>query len=163
MGVRRLAEDDWTLLQDVRLAALRTDPLVFGSSLAREEGFREMHWRMRLRGSPWFAAFDDDEPLGPPAGLICVIAEPGAPPEHRHVVSMWVRPGCRRRGHGSALLAAAVDAARADGADALTLWLVDGNEEAAALYSARGFRPTGERTALVRDPSLSEERWLLAL
>lgn len=159
VDLRRLHEDDWQSLRDIRLVALRTDPDVFGSSLAREEGFREAHWRMRLRGSPWFAAALE----GVLAGVVCVISEPGAPAERRHLVSMWVHPDRRGAGLGGALLDAAVHEARADGAAAVSLWLVEGSTVAAALYSSRGFAPTGERMALARDPSREEERWLLTL
>lgn len=62
MHIERLTEDAWTRLRDIRLTALRTDPWAFGSSLAREEGFKEAHWRMRLRSGPWFLAVDDDVP-----------------------------------------------------------------------------------------------------
>ena len=154
--VERLHEDDWERMRDARLTALRSDPDAFGSSLAREEGFKEAHWRMRLRGSPWFAAVDDD---GGVVGIASGLAEPGAPPEERHLIGMWVRPD--RRGSGVAtLLADAVAAwARADGATTLTLWVVEGNAAAEAAYRRAGFATTGVTMALPRDPSRTEHQW----
>lgn len=150
-----LTEDDWERLRDLRLTALRTDPDAFGSSLAREEGFREMHWRMRLRGSPWWVDVDD----GADVGLVCVIEEPGAPPGERHVVSLWVAPGHRRRGVGVRLLDAAAAWSAAQGATSLTVWVTDGNGPADALYERAGFAPTGVVTPLPRDPSRTETQW----
>ncbi|NCT90738.1 GNAT family N-acetyltransferase [Cellulomonas sp. APG4] len=153
--IRALDEDDWERLREVRLAALRESPDVFGSSLAREEGFREPHWRMRLRGSPWWLASRGQDDVG----LVSLIQEPGAPADQRHVVALWVAPGARRLGVASALVEAVVQHAADDGAAGVTLWLVEDNDTAAALYRAHGFVPTGERMALVRDPSRLEERW----
>ncbi len=153
--VETLNEDQWERLAAIRLEALRTDPDAFGSSLAREEGFKESHWRMRLRASPWFVAVDADDDVG----LACVIQEPGADERDRHLVSFWVRPGSRRRGAGRALLDAAARWAASDGATRLTLWLVQGTTAAAAVYRAAGFAPTGESMPLPRDPSRTEEQW----
>ncbi|WP_199421484.1 GNAT family N-acetyltransferase [Actinotalea solisilvae] len=157
--IDRLDEDAWERLAPLRLEALRTDQDAFGSSLAREEGFREMHWRMRLRSSAWFVAAQD----GADVGLACVIQEPGAQEDERHLVSFWVRPDARRRGAGRALLDEAARWAAADGGARLTLWLVRGNDGAAAVYRTAGFAPTGETMALPRDPSRTEERWARGL
>ncbi|MBX9245084.1 GNAT family N-acetyltransferase [Actinotalea ferrariae] len=159
MIVDQLTEDEWERLGRIRVDALRTDPDAFGSSLAREEGFKEMHWRMRLRSSPWFVARDE----GVDVGLVCVIQEPGADETERHVVSFWVRPEARRRGTGRALLGAAAAWAAADGAARLTLWQMRGNDAAAATFRAAGFAPTGDTMPLPRDPSRTEERWALEL
>lgn len=160
MIVDRLTEDDWERLGRIRVDALRTDPDAFGSSLAREEGFKEMHWRMRLRSSAWFVARDG---RGSDVGLVCVIQEPGADETERHVVSFWVRPAARRGGVGRALLGTAAACAADDGAARLTLWQVRGNDAAAATFLAAGFAPTGDTMPLPRDPSRTEERWALAL
>lgn len=159
MLTRRLTEDDWERLAAIRLEALRTDPDAFGSSLAREEGFRETHWRMRLRSGAWFTVHDGAEDVG----LVCVIPEPGGEEGERHVVAMWVRPAARRQGAGRALLDAVAAWARQDGASAVTLWLVRGNDAAAAAYRSAGFEPTGVTMPLPRDPSRTEERWARVL
>ena len=157
--VERLTDDEWERLRDVRIEALTEDGSVFGSSLERESGFRESHWRMRLRASPWFVAGED----GRDVGLVCVISEPGAGPDDRHVVALWVRAVRRGNGIGTALLDAAVDWSRQDGATTVSLWLLEGNEGAAELYRSHGFRPTGISMPLPRDPSRVERRWELSL
>lgn len=158
--IATLTEDDWEELQEIRLAALRTDPEAFGSTLAREELFREPHWRMRLRSTPTLVALDDD---GRAVGLVSVIQEPGSPEDDRHVVALWVRPEARRRGVGRELLVAICEVARATGARTVSLWVAAGNTGAARLYGALGFRPTGVVQALPSDPTRGEERWELVL
>lgn len=160
MRIERLSEDDWEQLRDLRLRSLREDHDAFGSSLAREEGFAERHWRMRLRPSAWFMAYDEGEH---PVGVAAGIQEPGADPEDRHVMSMWVAPEARRRGVGIALLDALGRWALRDGAASLSSWVVADNVAAIELYGRAGFVRTGATMALPRDPSRTEERWVLDL
>ena len=155
--IRRVDEDDWQAVRDVRLRALRESPDVFSSSLPREERFAEQHWRMRLRSSPTWVAFDEDDE---PRGLVTLVQEPGSPDDDRHVVSLWVAPEVRRRGVGWSLLDTVVRAGAADGARTVSLWVVGDNAAAVDLYVRAGFARTGERQALVRDPDRIEERYV---
>ncbi|MCC2313041.1 GNAT family N-acetyltransferase [Cellulomonas xiejunii] len=157
MLIRRVDEDDWPTVRDVRLRALRESPDVFGSSLAREERFAESHWRMRLRTSTTWMALDD---AGEPRGLVSLIQEPGSPEDDRHVVSLWVAPEVRRQGVGWSLLDAAVRGGAAQGAATVSLWVVDDNASAVDLYVRAGFTRTGERQVLPRNPDQTEERYV---
>jgi N-acetylglutamate synthase-like GNAT family acetyltransferase len=56
-----------------------------------------------------------------------------------------VRPDTQGGGVGSALLAAAVDRARADGATRLEMTVIAQRTELIAWYRRRGFEPTGEQ------------------
>jgi ribosomal protein S18 acetylase RimI-like enzyme len=139
--VRRVTEDDWEQVRETRLAALQDSPTAFASTHAREIGFDEAMWRSRTHTAAWFLAYD-----GPRAvGLVAGIQEADASNVERHVVSFWVAPDYRGRGAASALLTSVVAWARADGAQLVTLWVVDGNERATGLYLRHGFRHTGER------------------
>lgn len=158
--VTRLDEGDWERLAEIRLRALRSDPEAFASSLAREEMFREQHWRMRLRSSPWWVATPQE---GPPVGLVCLIEEPGSPGTDRHVVALWVAPEARNRGVGTALLAAAEREALEVGAETLSLWVREGDEAARRLYDALGFAPTGERHPVPGTDGLVELRYARTL
>ncbi|WP_250445720.1 GNAT family N-acetyltransferase [Actinotalea sp. C106] len=150
-----LSEDDWARLAAIRLRALEQDQGAFGSSLAREQGFGEKHWRMRLRSSTWLVLGEPEQD----AGVLCLIEEPGAPADERHVVSLWVDPDLRRRGHGQALLDTAAGRAAEVGAVRLTLWAIDSNKAATALYRRAGYVATGASMPLPRDPRLTEHRW----
>lgn len=54
---------------------------------------------------------------------------------------LYVVPDAREGGLGTALLHAALDAARADGALACDLEIADGHERVATLYAREGFAP----------------------
>ncbi len=159
-----MGENDWRLVQGVRLRALREDAGVFGASLSREERFTESHWRMRLRTSAtWVALDDDDDDDHAGRGLVTMMQEPGSPVDDRHVVSLWVAPEARRQGIGWALLDAVRREAAAQDARTVSLWLLDGNNAAGDLFVRAGFTRTGERQVVPRDPSQTEERYVLTL
>ena len=66
ISIRQLNEHDWRIFSRVRLKALQTDPLVFGSSYERESQFVEADWRERLRAndSAVFMLFADETAIG---------------------------------------------------------------------------------------------------
>lgn len=151
--VSEVSLDDWQTLRDVRLAALRDAPTAFASSYAREAAFTREQWhgRFSARSVTFFARLPGiAEPVGM-AGLYVLdgIAD---------LVSMWVRPAARGHQVGEALVTAAADRARADGHDALYLWVTESNKPARGLYLRCGFALTGERQPLPSDPALSEVR-----
>jgi GNAT superfamily N-acetyltransferase len=150
--VREVGPEDWLIMRDVRLAALRDAPYAFSSTYERETGFAEAEWRRRADGRNNFLAYLPE--LGAtPAGIAAGIEEePGA----FELVSMWVRPEARGRMVGPALITAVIDWARARGAAALHLWVTESNKPARRLYERSGFTPTGERQPLPSDPELAE-------
>lgn len=149
--VRELAEEDWELLREVRLAALSEAPYAFGSTHAREAGFTEEQWRARItrRGIAFFGYLDD---VPEPAGIGGVFTGEGV----ADLVSMWVRPSARGKGVGEALIEAAADWAKTRDYDTLYLWVTESNVPARRLYERCGFTPTGERQPLPSDPALAE-------
>lgn len=157
--IREVLEDDWQMVRDVRLRALREDPDAFGSSLAREEMFAENHWRMRLRSATTWVVDDD----GTARGLVAMIQEPGSPTSDRHIVQLWVAPEARRQGKAWALLDAVWSAAKSQGAETVSLWVADGNHAAGDLFVRAGFERTTERHARSRDESQTEERLVLRI
>ena len=160
MLIQQAVENDWPLVRDVRLRALRGDPGVYGAALAREERFNESHWRMRLRTSTTWVAVDDD---GAGRGMVTMMQEPGSPIDDRHIVSLWVAPESRRQGVGWSLLDVVRRAAADEDARTVSLWLLDGNHAAGDLFVRAGFTRTGERQVVPRDPSQTEERYVLTL
>lgn len=87
------------------------------------------------------------EESGEPVGAIWVfllekIPNPVAEPErHAYVSNLYVRPSARRRGLGSALLAAALEACDGVGVDAVILWPTPAS---LGLYARHGFSGGGD-------------------
>jgi ribosomal protein S18 acetylase RimI-like enzyme len=166
--VREVTADEWKLMRDVRLTALRDAPYAFGSTYAREAAFTEEQWRGRFhdRAVALFAyddsARDDlagDGSTAAPAGLAGVYVKDGV----ADLVSMWVRPAARGLGVGEALVAAAGSWAKARSFETLFLWVTESNTPARRLYERCGFTPTGEHQPLPSDPTLREIRMSRAI
>ncbi|WP_418277269.1 GNAT family N-acetyltransferase [Isoptericola jiangsuensis] len=76
------------------------------------------------------------------------------------VLALEVAPGARQGGHGSRLLAAAVDRLRTDGSTDMVTWVLDGDEARERFLTQSGLGPDGTERALatgVRD--VVERRW----
>lgn len=149
---------EWRAVREVRLRALAADPAAFGSTLAREQAFDDGVWRERLAAGRTFLARRD----GDVVGIASFYAEPGRQDE-RELVGMWVAPEARRTGVAPALVEAVRQAAAAEGAARLGLFIAEGNEPARRLYERLGFRSTGEVQELRSDPCRGQERYALAL
>ncbi len=159
MTVRGAGSDEWRLLRALRLAALADAPGAFGSTLHREAAFSDDQWVPWLEALHWFVAEEDGQALG----LVAATGEDWRHPGCRQVLSMWVAPTARRRGVGAALLGAVGTWAVEGGARALTLGVAEGNEGARRFYERLGFRPTGAREAMHRDPDRYLDEYQLAL
>lgn len=80
-------------------------------------------------------------------------------PSAVEIVALGVEVPHQRQGHGSRLLAAAADHARADGATALLVWAVRGDESLARFLDTAGLRPTGSRRELPVGRGVIEDCW----
>ena len=150
--VREAGPNEWEILREIRLAALREAPYAFASTYAREAGFTEEHWRDRIAGHgvTFFAYLPELTEL---VGLVSVFEDRDGT---AHLVSMWVHPAARGHGVGEALATAAADWAKARDFDALYLWVTETNAPARRLYERCGFEPTGVRQPLPSEPALPE-------
>lgn len=80
------------------------------------------------------------------------------------VVALEVLPTAQRSGHGSRLLAAAVDRLRADGADDLTTWVLEGDTAREAFFAGAGLAEDGRTRVLdVAGRPVAERRWSASL
>jgi GNAT superfamily N-acetyltransferase len=76
------------------------------------------------------------------------------------IATLLVEPRWGRRGHGSRLLAAVADVARATGAARLQVWLPEDDRVSARFYESAGWAPQGwARTLDTGGPPLRELRW----
>jgi GNAT superfamily N-acetyltransferase len=154
-SLRRVESADVAILRDLRLRALATDPLAFGSTLAREQTWTERWQRWADEHASGgalatFLAFADD---GTPAGLAGGIRD-GGRPEQYELFSVWVAPEHRGAGHSSRLIEAVAAWARASGGRALVLWVTD--PRAQRLYERAGFAADGRRMPLEHAPAVIE-------
>ncbi len=146
--VRRLRADDWAAYRNLRLRALRTDPIAFGSSYAQEAAFPEQVWKERATAganSSSQSTWVGEAPEGNLVGSITVVRTEAS----FGVFGMWVEPGHRAQGLGRVLLRTALRWAH-DSDPALPAWLDVNPKQGAALhlYEELGFRRTGESKTL---------------
>jgi RimJ/RimL family protein N-acetyltransferase len=158
--VRPIRPEEWQELRATRLEALAESPAAFWSSSEQEAALGEDEWRRRAAAGGTFMARDGD---GAPIGIATGYAPPNAPAGRRHLVGMWVAPRARGRGVAGALIAQVAAWARDDGADELSLWVVDGNDAARRAYERVGFVDTGESQRFPGDDPRTESRMALRL
>lgn len=159
IGVRRAVGRDWQRSRDIRLRALREEPLAFASTYQREVGLGAADWQHRIADAAQFLAEDE---RGAVVGTATGVADPevGA---LVHLVAMYVAPEVRGRGVGAALVAAVLADAAAAGAHEVRLQVVETNTVAERLYQRCGFVRTGASAPLPHRPELAEHEMLLSL
>jgi ribosomal protein S18 acetylase RimI-like enzyme len=148
--VAAVGAERWRQVRALRLAALADTPDAFGATLAEEADQPPSWWRARLdREDGDTLVVEVGAPAGQPVGVgLSVLGPVTDRPGTLGLFSVWVAPWARGVGAGDALLTAAIQRARARGAQELALGVGDHNAPAAALYARHGFVPSGRRTTL---------------
>jgi len=92
-------------------------------------------------------------------------AEEDAAPDEAAVTALLVEPRWGRRGHGSRLLAAAVEHLRADGATrVVVVWVPERDTASAGFYGSAGWERDGTVRTLEADGgTVREARWHVSL
>jgi GNAT superfamily N-acetyltransferase len=146
--VRRIRREDASELRRLRLLALATDPLAFGSTSSREEAYPPSDWTDRAgSGSEGdreaiFLVVGSD---GAAYGMVGAFSNEGA----KNLWGMWVAPACRGSGGGAALLGAVLDWCTEVAPDGpVRLEVNPAQVEAVRLYERAGFQATGETRTL---------------
>ena len=146
MAIARIRPDDWALLRDMRLRALRDAPEAFGQTYENAAAEPELEWRSAARAASsgdrraWFFARPDE--AAPDAATptdLGMVQVRRRPPDDCLVFSMWVAPEARHLGVGRALIDAAADWARSWGGRRIVLWVTGVNEGAQRFYDRVGF------------------------
>jgi ribosomal protein S18 acetylase RimI-like enzyme len=165
-GIVQLGPDQWHVLRDIRLSALKDSPHAFLATYedearyeteaqeAQQDRRSEAKWRAEFEHGDWFTSTIDDVH----SGLLCITREAGAPPDECFLESLWVPPERRREGVGFAMITGILDRLQADGIRTVFLWVLDGNPDAIRLYERAGFALTGDREPLPDDPDRFEEK-----
>ena len=142
-SVRRARREEWRELRDLRLYALKSEPLAFSSTLEEEQVFPDALWQERAtRGSEasdsstWVAVAPDGRLVGL-VGIGVVDSTPS-------IFGMWLEPAFRGHGTGGRLLDAALAWGRRLHPRAnIRLDVSTSQVTAVALYQSRGFHFAG--------------------
>jgi ribosomal protein S18 acetylase RimI-like enzyme len=137
---------DEAILRELRLQALTDEPDAFGSTYEREFARTVEDWRRWLSPGVIFILEDAQGARGIVAGQHDATAAAIV-----HLMGMWVHPDVRGSGAGDALVAEVLDWARAEGARAVQLKVVQSNLRARRFYERNGFRITGRQRVRERD------------
>ena len=161
--VRRIQSEDFALVRDLRLRALKSDPLSFCSSYEREVSRDETFWRESAQRHAEsdhcaiFMAFRGEDPVG----LVR-----GGKDETREgtffIHSMWVAPDARRSGVARQLMETVERWIAEHGGRACELMVTDAAPAARRLYECCGYAPDG-KTEPSPHPGIQEHRMLKLL
>jgi ribosomal protein S18 acetylase RimI-like enzyme len=154
VSFRFLSDTEWHLLRDVRLGALQDSPGSFLSGYDTESRYEQPHWECELRRGLWLVCHSRH---AGPLAVLGATAEPDTSAGDRYLSYLWVHRSARRTGIATRLVTAMLDRLCADDVVRASLWVIDGNEGARALYTKLGFHSTGRRQPLLRDSGLFEE------
>lgn len=134
MDIRATQQEDWTLLKQIRLAALQDTPTAFGVSYQTAVADSDAQWQARAAGerTQFWLALD----VGRPVGLV------GAgfrDPTRYELIAMWVEPAARGKGVADELVAAVKARAMELGLEVLFLEVAPENTRAVQFYQRHGF------------------------
>lgn len=144
--IRSVRESDAESYRDIRIEALRTVPIAFGSDVASAEARTIEQWRQQMRGGA-----GDGETLNlvaEAAGELVAITvfqqESGSKLKHNgNIYSVYVRTPWRGQGVFDALFAAGLAWAEPRGVRVLKLSVSAVNTPAIRLYTKLGFQIYG--------------------
>ncbi|MGY5764139.1 GNAT family N-acetyltransferase [Brachybacterium sp. DNPG3] len=147
VDIIRAHDDDWSLVREIRLRSLSSDPAAFGQSWEKESTYEDKIWMQRVDEAAWFLALESGQPIG----VVAVRHEADSPANERELQAMWVTPTSRKAGLAQRLAEAVFAWAAEDGADTVTLYVGPTNTGARAAYESLGFTDTGDRWQIVED------------
>jgi ribosomal protein S18 acetylase RimI-like enzyme len=159
--IRRLGPTDVAPYRALRLAALAAEPAAFGADHDEEAARPDAWFAATLAGNAVFGAEAEDGALLGLAGLGVERVRKRA-----HLGTLWgvfVRPEARGRGLARALVAAALEEARARGLAQVQLGVGVANRPALALYTALGFAVFGTEHAALRVDGVDHDEHLMAV
>lgn len=137
MIVRRLRDDEWPALRELRLAALADAPQAFGGTLAEAQALPDAQWQDRARlGARSDEALMVAESEGQMVGMALGALQDAA---RAQLLAMWVAPAARGSGAARQLVEAVIAWVREAGAQQIMLNVLEGNAAATGLYRACGF------------------------
>lgn len=155
--IRRVQPQDWQLLRDVRLRALRQDPAAFLATHAQESAYPDTTWQERAAhpGNASFVALGANGAEGLVTGLGNGAAAV--------LVGMWVAPALRGTEVARDLVAEVVGWARSSGRERVVLSVEGENDRAARFYERCGFTELHHPPDLPYEPNDDNRFFVLEL
>jgi|SRR5580658_239748 ribosomal protein S18 acetylase RimI-like enzyme len=157
--IEQLTSDDWLLLREVRLLALRDSPDSFLATYDREKDYGKDRWLAEFDRGDWHIGVVGLEAVS----LLGVTREADTPPHQCYLEYLWVSQDHRRIGFASQMVTEVLERLRVSKITTAFLWVLDGNEAAMQLYRKLGFVHTGVRQPLQARPGRFEEKLRLDL
>src|SRR5690625_6084394 len=125
----RAHADDWSLVREIRLRSLSSDPAACGQSWDKESTYEDKVWQKRVREAAWFLAMEDTQPVA----VVAARREADSPENERELQAMWVTPGSRKEGIALPPAEAALERAKEAAPDTATPYAAPDNPRARAL------------------------------
>ncbi|HME51088.1 MAG TPA: GNAT family N-acetyltransferase [Candidatus Lokiarchaeia archaeon] len=137
--ISRIGEERWEEYRELRLAALKSEPIAFGSAFEEEERMSEGDWKQRLK-NVLFAVIDDKL-----IGMIVLVFNSRIKTKHiANIFGVYVENEYRGQGIGKKLMEAVLDAIEENGNIVKINLSVNIQQKAAiSLYKECGFETVG--------------------
>ncbi|MEI8148746.1 MAG: GNAT family N-acetyltransferase [Actinomycetes bacterium] len=149
--IRRARVADAEAYAKIRLEALLVAPGAFGSVHEDVMQFPLSRFEEQLRNGCYFLAIDNDEVVGTSSYAQFTLKRR----RHAGLYGMFVTPRYQGQGVAAELVDAVRRQARLDGYRELYLSVNPTMSRAVTFYVREGFRDTGEREPMRRDPSIA--------
>lgn len=163
MKVRKLTEEDAAAWWRLRLEALRSDPMAFGTAAEEHEATTVETAAARIRELPGFTlgCFDGDELVA----TATFLRETGIRERHKgHIVGVYVAASHRGRKLGAKLLVALIELAREDSSlEQILLGVGTYNLPAIRTYRGLGFETYGTESRALKVASHYVDEQLMTL
>ena len=137
--VKKLSDDRWKDYRDLRLEALKSDPIAFGSSYEEEIAISKEEWKKRITNALF--ALSNDKPIG----MIVYIVDIKLKTRHvANIFGVYVKKEHRGQGTGKKLIDSTISLIKKDKAIVKIKITVNPEQKAAVkLYKKCGFDLVG--------------------